>query len=176
MSRLWIAHALTLSRVPIAVALAFVYGERWTVVGLVVLAALTDAADGNVARYLQRRGHTEPAIGGWLDPAVDKLFVLVVLGVIWAHSRDLAVIALIGARELVMLPLIAVYLARHRPVRELRADWLGKLATVAQFLALTIAIAAPPYALGAATITAAIGLVAVAHYLHVELRRSADLA
>lgn len=176
MSPLWIAHALTLSRLPIALALAFVYGDRWTVVGLVVLAAVTDAADGNVARYLQRRGHTEPAIGGWLDPAVDKLFVLVVLAVIWAHSRDLAVIALIGARELVLLPLIAIYLARHRPMRELRADWLGKLATVAQFVALTVAVAAPPYALAAAAITAVIGLVAVAHYLVAELRRGSDLA
>lgn len=176
MGRLWIAHALTLSRLPIAVALAFAYGDRWTVVALVVLAAVTDAADGNVARYLQRRGHTEPAIGGWLDPAVDKLFVLVALGVIWAHSRDLVVIALIGARELVLLPLLAIYLARRRPMRELRADWLGKLATVAQFVALTIAIAVPSYALGTAAITAVIGLVAVAHYLLAELRRPPDLA
>lgn len=169
MSPLWLAHALTLSRVPIAVALAFVYGDRWTVVALVALAAITDAADGNLARYLQRRGHTKPAIGGWLDPAVDKIFVLIVLGVIWVHSRDLAVIALVGARELVLVPLVAIYLAKHRPMSELRADWFGKVATIAQFLALAIAVASPPHALAAAAITAVIGLVAVGHYIWREL-------
>lgn len=170
MSYLWIAHGLSLIRIPIAIALAFVYGDRWIVVGLVLLAAATDAADGNVARYLQRRGHTTPAIGNWLDPAVDKLFVLIVLGVIWWHTGDLVVIALVGARELVMLPLIAIYLAKHRPMRELRADRFGKLATVAQFLALATAVASPPHALIAAAVTAAVGLLAAGHYIWRELR------
>jgi phosphatidylglycerophosphate synthase len=170
---LWIAHALTLSRIPLAVALAFAYGDRWTVVAIVAAAAVTDAADGNVARYLQRRGHTEPAIGGWLDPAIDKVFVLIVLGVIGWHARDFTVIALIGARELVLVPLLAIYLAKHRPMRELRADAFGKLATVAQFFALAIAVASPPHALAAALVTAVIGLAAVAHYLWRELVGSA---
>jgi phosphatidylglycerophosphate synthase len=167
---MWLAHALTLSRIPIAIALLFAYGDARWAVGLIALAAVTDAADGNVARAMQRRGHTRPAIGGWLDPLVDKLFIAIVLAVIWIGSGDLLVIALIGARELVLVPLVAIYLAKHRPVGELRADPIGKAATVAQFIAVAIAIAAPAYALHAAAFTAVIGLAAVAHYVAKELR------
>jgi hypothetical protein len=91
----------------------------WSV-ALVVLAGVTDAADGRVARWMKRRGGTGPDIGGWLDPAVDKLFVAAVLATIWAHTHDLAVIALVGARELVLVPLTAVYLVlvRRTPHRD----------------------------------------------------------
>ncbi|MBA3818542.1 MAG: CDP-alcohol phosphatidyltransferase family protein [Deltaproteobacteria bacterium] len=169
---LWLAHALTLSRIPIGVALAFAYGDaRWSV-ALILVAALTDTLDGNLARALQRRGHTSPAIGGWLDPLMDKVFVAIVLVVIWIRSGDLFVIAAIGARELVLVPLVAVYLARHRPVRELRADTLGKVATVAQFLAVALVIGVPAWAVPVAVITGVLGLAAAGHYVVKELRGS----
>ena len=170
---LWLAHALTLSRIPIGMALAFAYGDVALTVGLIVLAALTDTLDGNVARALQRRGYTEPAIGGWLDPLMDKVFITIVLAVIWVQSRDLAVIVLIGARELIIVPLAAVYLAKHRPVGELRADVYGKVATVAQFIAVAIVIGYPPWALPAAAIAGALGVAAGAHYIVRELSHEA---
>src|SRR6185503_3640741 len=155
---MWLAHALTLARLPLALAMFRAYGDpAWSVV-VIALAAATDAADGTVARWMQRRGHTRPAIGGWLDPLVDKLFVAIVLAVIWIESRDALVIALIGARELVLVPLVAVYLARRRPVRELHADPIGKAATIAQFVALALAVAVPRAALPAAVGAAALGL------------------
>lgn len=167
---MWLAHALTLSRIPIAITLFFAYGDpRWAL-ALIALAALTDTADGNVARAMQRRGHTRPAIGGWLDPLVDKIFIALVLVVLWINSGDLLVIALIGARELVLVPLVAVYLARHRPVSEIRADPIGKAATIAQFIAVGIAIGAPAWALHAAVVTALVGLAAAVHYVAKELR------
>jgi phosphatidylglycerophosphate synthase len=161
----WFAHALTLSRLPLALALAWVWGDPVWSVALVALAAATDAADGRVARWVKRRGGTGPDIGGWLDPAVDKLFVAIVLAVIWTHTHDLVVIALVGARELVLVPLIAVYLVRRAPRRALRADGLGKLATVAQFLALCVIALAPGDALPAACVAAALGLAAAGHYV-----------
>src|SRR5688572_3958364 len=105
---LWIAHALTLSRIPLGIALAYVYGDPVWAIALISIAALTDTLDGNVARFLQRRGHTEPAIGGWLDPLLDKVFIAIVLAIIWVHSHDVVVIALIGARELIVVPLALV--------------------------------------------------------------------
>ena len=170
---LWLAHALTLSRIPIGMALAFVYGDAVWTVALIALAALTDTLDGTVARALQRRGHTEPAIGGWLDPLLDKVFIAIVLAVIYVQSRDLLVIALIGARELIVVPLAAFYLAKHRPVKDLRADTLGKAATVAQFVAVAIVLGHPPWALPAAAITAVLGLAAGVHYLARELGQTA---
>lgn len=168
---LWIAHALTLSRIPIGIALAFAYGEATWAVALIALAALTDTLDGNVARALQRRGYTRPAIGGWLDPLMDKLFIAIVLAVIYIESRDLGVIALIGARELIVVPLAAVYLAKHRPVGELRADVYGKVATVAQFVAVAIVIGHPPWALPAAAVTAVLGVAAGVRYVAREISR-----
>jgi phosphatidylglycerophosphate synthase len=168
---LWIAHALTLSRIPLGMALVYAYGDAPLAVALIAIAALTDTLDGNVARALQRRGHTEPAIGGWLDPLIDKVFVAIVLGVIWYHARDLTVILLIGARELFVLPLAAYYVAKRLPADEVRADTLGKAATVAQFIAVAIAVGHPPWALPAAIITAVLGVITGVHYVAREMTR-----
>jgi phosphatidylglycerophosphate synthase len=162
---MWLAHALTLSRIPIAVAIAYAYGQTGTVVALIAVAALTDTADGNVARFMQRRGHTEPAIGGWLDPLADKLFVAIVLAAIAMHDGGWLVVLLIGARELLILPLVAIYLAKAHGRAELHADAIGKVATVAQFLALAIAVAVPEHALPPAIVAAAIGVASVVHYV-----------
>lgn len=167
---MWLAHALTLSRIPIALALWATYGDLAWSLTLLALAALTDTADGNVARWMQRHGRTRPAIGGWLDPLVDKIFVAIVLAAIWLETRDTLVIALVGARELVLGVPAALYLALRGPARELHADALGKLATVAQFIALAAIFGAPRAALPAAAAAALLGLAAAVHYAVVEVR------
>jgi phosphatidylglycerophosphate synthase len=165
MRRVWLAHALTLSRIPLALALWWLWGDAAWSVALLALAALSDAADGIVARWARRRGCPGPDIGGWLDPAIDKLFVAIVLAVIWTHTHQLAVLVLIGARELVLVPLLAVYLALRRPHRELRADAFGKVATIAQFIALCVIAVAPAGAVPAAIVAAVLGLAAAGHYV-----------
>lgn len=172
---MWIAHTLTLSRIPIAIALWWAWGDPVWSIALIGFAALSDAADGNVARWWKRRHPLAPGdrrdIGGWLDPAVDKLFVAIVLVVVWVARGDLVTIALVGARELVLVPLIAVYLARGQRSRELRADPIGKVATIAQFVALAVIAGVPRHARPAAIGCAAIGLAAAIHYVYDELRR-----
>jgi phosphatidylglycerophosphate synthase len=64
----WLAHALTLSRIPLALALWWTWGDPVWSVAIVAAAALTDTADGRVARWAQRRGARGPDIGGWLEP------------------------------------------------------------------------------------------------------------
>lgn len=165
---MWLAHALTLLRLPLALALWWTWGDPVWSVAIVALAALTDTADGRVARWAQRRGARGPDIGGWLDPTVDKLFVAIVLAAIWVHTRvphKTAVIVLVGARELVLVPMVAVYLARRRQHRPLHADRFGKLATIAQFIALCVIALAPDHALPAAVVAGVLGLVAAGHYI-----------
>jgi phosphatidylglycerophosphate synthase len=170
----WVAHGLTLSRIPLALALWWVWGDAlWSVV-LIVLAGLSDVADGRTARWIKRRGGGGPDIGGWLDPAVDKLFVAIVLAAIWTQTRDVAVIALVGARELALVPLVAVYLARRKPHRALRADVFGKVATVAQFIALCVIALAPRHAVPAAIVAAVLGLTAVGHYVITAITEPLD--
>jgi len=158
---MWPAHLLTLSRIPIAIALGFVHGI-WAV-ALVGLAALTDTLDGTLARWLARRGRTTPDIGGWLDPLVDKLFVAIVVVALIPRVEP-ATLLLLGARELLMVPVGIVYLARHVRIRELHADVFGKLATVAQLGALAIVLGLPAYGLLAAAIAGGLGIVAAIHY------------
>ena len=167
---MWPAHILTLVRIPLALAIALAYGEPALVVALIVAAAASDAADGNVARWLQRRGKSSPDIGGWLDPLVDKIFVAIVLAAIVVHTRDVVVVALIGARELLLVPLLAIYLAMRSDHARLHADPIGKVATIAQFLALAIAVAQPAWALWPALAAAGCGVAAVVHYI-VRFRR-----
>jgi cardiolipin synthase (CMP-forming) len=162
---MWPAHLLTLVRLPLAVAIALAYGRPMLVVGLIIAAAASDAADGNVARWLKRRGKTTPDIGGWLDPLIDKIFVVIVLVAIVWHTGDVIVISLIGARELLLVPLLAIYLAVRKDRPRLQADPIGKVATIAQFVALAIAVARPEWALWPALVAAGCGLAAVVHYI-----------
>lgn len=158
---MWPAHLLTLSRIPIAIGFWWVDG--WWAVALIGLAALTDTLDGRVARWLQRRGHTRPDIGGWLDPVVDKLFVVIVL-VALARTVDPGILVLLAARELLLIPISLLYLVRHVRIRDLHADTLGKVATVVQFVALAIVIARPAWGLAAAIVAGVLGIAAAVHY------------
>jgi phosphatidylglycerophosphate synthase len=166
----WLAHALTLSRIPLGIALLCVWGDPLWSGTLIVLAALSDTADGRVARWMKRRGRGGPDIGNWLDPAVDKLFVALVLVAVWRQTEDLALIAMVGAREIVLVPLIAVYLARRVPHVPLSADWAGKVATIAQFIALCVIALWPRYAVLVAGVAAIFGLAAAVHYVAAATR------
>ena len=166
---MWLAHALTFSRLPIAIALTQTFGDRmWSAI-LVLLAAATDAADGTVARAMKRRGSQGPDIGGWLDPLIDKLFVVIVLATIWWHTRDGMLLALIAAREIALAPLMLVYIAMRRPLRTLHARSLGKAATIAQFLACATAVVDVRFAWPLAIAAGALGVAAVIDYI-IELR------
>jgi phosphatidylglycerophosphate synthase len=70
------------------------------------------------------------------------------------------------------VPLTAIYVAQHRPTRDLHADWLGKLATVAQFCAIAVIVAAPGWSYPAAIAAGALGVAAFVHYVVRIPRRS----
>jgi cardiolipin synthase (CMP-forming) len=166
---MWLAHALTLSRIPIAVVFFFTYGELAWSLALVVLAALTDAADGAVARWSRRRsGDTRPSAGEWLDPVSDKAFVILVLATIQVHDpAPWGILALIVARELVLIPLAAVYrlVAHGRGEHAFQAKAFGKAATIAELAAIAALIAYRPAALPLAVAAATLGLLAVGDYV-----------
>ena len=166
---MWLAHALTLSRIPIAIVFWLTYGQsRALSFGLVVLAALTDAADGTVARRVKRRTLSKSTLGEWLDPVADKLFIIGVLAAIQVHDPvPWTVIALILARELVLIPLAALYrlFVHGRGEHAFQARFLGKAATVAEFLALSAIIVRSPAVMPMAVVAAVLGLAAVGVYI-----------
>lgn len=179
---MWLAHALTLSRIPIAVIFWLTYGDKLVSVALVVLAALTDAADGNVARWVKRRTGSQSTLGEWLDPAADKIFVLLVLGAIQVHDPvPWPLMALIVARELVLVPVAMIFrmvvpaaprrsgqlhLGHGRGEHAFKAGALGKAATIAEFGAIVAIIMKSPLLLPLAIAAGVLGLSAVAVYIN----------
>lgn len=172
---MWVAHALTLSRIPIAIVFWLTYGDwRWSL-ALVVLAALTDAADGTVARWSRRRtGDTRPSIGEWLDPLADKAFVVLVLGAIQIHDPvSWWLIALIVARELLLIPLATIYrlVVHGRGEHAFKAAPIGKAATIAELFAIAALVVrsevshASRFVMPLAVIAGALGVLAVVNYI-----------
>jgi cardiolipin synthase len=166
---MWLANALTVARVPIAVVFWLTYGNTAASVGLVALAAATDAADGTVARWARRRtSETRPSAGEWLDPLADKLFVVLVLAAIQVHDpAPWWLLGLIVARELVLVPLAAVYrvVVHGRGEHAFQAGVLGKAATVAELFAIGALVVRSPIVIPLAIAAAGLGLAAVAQYI-----------
>ena len=170
---MWIADALTLSRIPLAAVFWWTYGDPVWSAAVVALAALTDGIDGTIARRSKRkRGLPEdaPSRGDWLDPIADKLFVVVVVATVLAHGdAPLTVLGLIVARELFFVPLAlgAALGVVHRPPRhELRAARIGKACTIVQLVALAAVVVAPAsgITLALAIGAAVTGVAAVVRY------------
>jgi cardiolipin synthase (CMP-forming) len=78
-----IPNAMTLARVVLLPFIVWLYagaqpGAAWGSAWLVLFAALTDVADGIVARRL----HAQSEFGVWVDPIVDRLFFFVLLAML----------------------------------------------------------------------------------------------
>ena len=172
---MWLANALTISRIPIAIVFWLTYGDWRISLALIGLAALTDAADGNVARWAKKRtGETGSTAGEWLDPVADKFFILVVLAAIQVHDpAPWGLVALIVARELVLIPVaavyrLAVYGRREHREHAFQAHAVGKAATIAELFAIAALIAREvlaPFVLPLAIAAGVLGLLAVVQYI-----------
>jgi cardiolipin synthase len=166
---MWLATALTLSRVPLAILFSLTYGNVAASLAIVSIAAVTDALDGTIARWARARGSRSTA-GEWLDPAADKFFVIVVLAtvVIAEHTPWLLVVA-IGARELLIIPVGITYrvVLAMRPHVEhaFKADALGKATTIAQLVSVAAIVAHVAWVPVIAVVTGVLGVAAVAHYI-----------
>ena len=54
-------------------------GAAWTTAWIVLFAALSDVADGLIAR----RYHVQSEFGRWVDPIVDRLFFFTLVAMLW---------------------------------------------------------------------------------------------
>ena len=140
-----IPNILTVMRLLAApgVALAFVVFDRpyadWIAFALFVLAALTDYADGRLARAWKQ----ESNFGRMLDPIADKAMVVIALSVI---------VGLSGINPLILVP-VAFILLREVFVSGLReflgakagrlkVTYLAKWKTTAQMVAIPVLLLA----------------------------------
>ena len=175
---LTLPNLLTLSRLPMA-ALAWLRpSDPVFILGLLAAAGLTDVLDGRLERRRRRRrGETvapDSSIGTWLDPLCDKIFIVsVVVAIAVAHALPLWIVPLIALREILQTlivgarPFVPVLRRRLRP--RFRANVLGKLTTVAQFVTIAAILLKKSDPLPLVAATAALGLVAVGVYVRRSL-------
>lgn len=174
---LTVPNLLSLSRIPLGGVFwtALAQGPSKSIYPFAVLAAAaaTDVLDGFLAR--RKHGANPPGAGAWLDPICDKLFVGAVIAALYVQRQvPLSMLALILTREILQLPMALVYRvvpSLHAWLRyDFRASWLGKAATVAQFLAVSALIlearsADRRFAYPLAVLAFALGLIALADYI-----------
>ena len=107
-------------------------GQYGVAFGVFVLAGISDALDGLLARWLSQR----TTLGQYLDPIADKL-LLSTLFVVLTHVGLMPryVTVLVFSRDLGIL-LIATLLFATGTLRDFRPSIFGKLNTLAQIVAL----------------------------------------
>lgn len=141
--------------IPVFVLFAIYYGAsveakapqewlRWCAVGAFVLASVTDALDGAIARRL---GQTSK-LGALLDPIADKgllLTAIITLSVsAWHYALPLWFPVLVIARDAVIVLGCVVMRMAHDHL-EVRPSWTGKTATALQMIAVAWAMFQIPY-------------------------------
>jgi cardiolipin synthase (CMP-forming) len=131
-------NLLTLLRICLAPFLVIAVIDRRfeTAFGLFLVAAVTDAMDGFLARWLRQR----TMIGQYLDPVADKLLlsslflVLTRMGIL-----DSRIAVIVFGRDLGML-MTAVILYRVIDLRDFHPTFLGKANSFSQVLAIGIVL------------------------------------
>ena len=141
---LYPSNQLTLLRLVFIpfVILSILYGQAVTAFVLVLIAGISDAMDGLLARHLRQ----QTTIGTYLDPIADKLLLsacFVTLGV----QRQLPVwlVILVLSRDGIILATVLVMILTT-PIRKFLPSIYGKVNTWAQVLTvlLTLLIAVYP--------------------------------
>jgi cardiolipin synthase len=125
-------NLLTLMRLFILpfLVIAILDGKYAVAFGLFLLAGLSDALDGLLARWLSQK----TTLGQYLDPIADKL-LLSTLFIVLTHASLIPryVTVLVFSRDLGIL-LISTLLFATGTLRDFRPSLLGKLNTLVQIM------------------------------------------
>jgi cardiolipin synthase len=114
-------------------------------------AALTDAIDGILARWLQAR----TALGSYLDPIADKsLLVGTYLALTWMEALPVWLVWLVVARDVGLVLGTVVLHFVGRAARSLTPSLISKLNTVMQIALVVLVMAAPGLAVDASGVIA----------------------
>jgi cardiolipin synthase (CMP-forming) len=154
-----IPNLITLARiilVPIVVW-AIISGEMLAAFALFVVAGMTDAVDG----FLAKRFHMASELGAYLDPLADKALIVsiyVALGI--AKALPISLVILVVSRDIMIISgfMLALLVAKPMPVRP---HPVSKLNTAMQILLAVLVLAEKGFGFDAGTLqTVAIVLVA----------------
>jgi CDP-diacylglycerol--glycerol-3-phosphate 3-phosphatidyltransferase len=139
--KLTIPTILTLFRILLIPVLVIVFylPQPWTnftATFVFVLGALTDWADG----WIARRWNQWSAFGAFLDPVADKLAVTVALLLIVElhHTHWMTMLAVIIIGREIAISALREWMAEVGHGRKIKVAWLGKLKTIVQMVAISL--------------------------------------
>lgn len=149
--------------------------HRWYALAIFIVAAITDALDGTIARLTNHQ--TE--LGRFLDPLADKLLLLSgFLGLLLVPDLllrpPLWVTVTIVFRDLMLVfGLISIFIVTGR-IR-VQPNWLGKTTTVAQMITLSVILLQWHYAFLFWNLTAVLTIASLISYLFRDLIKTKSL-
>lgn len=147
-------------------------GANQPAVLIFVLAALTDWADGWVARKFEMSSR----LGAFLDPVADKLMVAVALVLIVQANPSivLAVAAAVIIGREITVSALREWMAIIGESAKVKVQWIGKLKTIAQMVSIGFCLYGEPLfglpilAIGQVLLTLAAGLTLVSMSMYLK--------
>ena len=133
MSLRWLPNGLCVLRMLLAPPTAWLLlqGEYWLTLLVFFVAAVTDAADG----YLAKRFHWETELGKALDPLADKLLLVTAyITLAWLGLIPLWLAVLVVLRDLVITGGAIVYRILYGPITGAAPTLISKLNTLTQIM------------------------------------------
>jgi cardiolipin synthase len=135
-------------------------GKNWIAMSIFALAAITDWADG----YLARKWGQTSAFGAFLDPVADKLMVCAALIVlVWLDRADMWLAIIIIGRE-IAISALREWMATLGKAKSVAVAFIGKVKTGAQITAIIALLLYQPVIPGINTVwlgTAALWVAAI---------------
>ena len=108
--------------------------KNWLAMTVFALAAITDWADG----YLARKWGQTSAFGAFLDPVADKLMIISALIVlVWLDRADASLAIIIIGRE-IAISALREWMAQLGQTKSVAVAFIGKLKTVSQMIAIPL--------------------------------------
>lgn len=104
-----------------------IHNYPFSALGVVILAIITDIADG----WIARKWHMASPLGKILDPLADKFFVsCLFFALTWIHKIPLWVVIFIVLREFILVGGGIILWKKHHEI--LTPNWISKLNTFLQ--------------------------------------------
>lgn len=154
-----------------------IYGYSLQAFFVFMIAGITDALDGFIARVFNQR----TILGAYLDPIADKLLLVtsyIVLAIIGIIPPWLTVLVI--SRDIFIMIGLAVLFINHKPL-EIRPTILGKVSTFTQITTVVIALAVAqpivlfqPLLLWGIYIAAIFTILSGLHYTYMWVRQMGD--
>ncbi|HYA88940.1 MAG TPA: CDP-diacylglycerol--glycerol-3-phosphate 3-phosphatidyltransferase [Nitrospirota bacterium] len=134
-----------------------IYGYYRSALGVFVIACVTDALDGMIARIT----HSQTDLGAFLDPMADKLLIVsAFVTLVLLHMLPIWLVIIVVSRDIILVIGSAViYFTGHD--LKARPSLVGKATTVLQLAVVTLSLLLKSYGVSVGVMSLFYGITAV---------------